>query len=95
MVTGRFDPRLLFLTNVRLRFRHFLDSGDQVLTAIVFYNDIEPNAGGTFVAPDGIKHVVKWLYDHPEGADSWPVDETGGRVVCNAKELNEFVEVRV
>lgn len=95
MVTGRFDPCLLFLTNVRLRFRHFLDSGDQVLTAIVFYNDIEPNAGGTFVAPDGIKHVVKWLYDHPEGADSWPVDETGARVVCNAKELNEFVEVRV
>lgn len=72
-----------------------MDSGDQVLTAIVFYNDIEPNAGGTFVAPDGIKHVVKWLYDHPEGADSWPVDETGARVVCNAKELNEFVEVRV
>ena len=70
-----------------------MDSGDQSLTTIVFYNDIEPMAGGTFVAPDGIKHVVKWLYDHPEGADTWPQDDTGARTVCNAKELNNFIEV--
>ena len=43
-----------------VRFTHFLDSGEQALTVIVLFNDIEPRAGGTHIAPDGIKHVVQW-----------------------------------
>lgn len=43
-----------------VRFTHFLDSGEQALTVIVLFNDIEPRAGGTYIAPDGIKHVVQW-----------------------------------
>ena len=42
------------------RFRHFLDSGDQALTMIVLYNDIQPRAGGTYISPDGLQHVCKW-----------------------------------
>ena len=42
------------------RFTHFLDSGEQALTVIVLFNDIIPRAGGTFLAPDGLKNVVKW-----------------------------------
>ncbi len=42
------------------RFRHFLDSGEQALTVIVLFNDIKPRCGGTYIAPDGIKHVIKW-----------------------------------
>ncbi|THH08763.1 hypothetical protein EW145_g2487 [Phellinidium pouzarii] len=58
--------------------------GEQAVTVIVLFNDIEPRAGGTFLAPDGLKNVVKWLYEHPEGADSFPVDETGART-CTGK----------
>lgn len=42
------------------RFTHFLDSGEQGLTVIVLFNDIVPRAGGTYIAPDGIKNVVQW-----------------------------------
>lgn len=42
------------------RFTHFLDSGEQGLTVIVLFNDIVPRGGGTYIAPDGIKNVVRW-----------------------------------
>lgn len=35
------------------------------------------------------------LYEHPEGADTWPTDEDGARTVCNIQECNEFVEARM
>ncbi|KAL5498099.1 hypothetical protein ACEPAH_2229 [Sanghuangporus vaninii] len=73
-------------------FTHYLDSGEQALTVIVLFNDIIPRAGGTFLAPDGLKNVVNWLYEHPEGADSWPTDETGARTVCDIHKCQEFVE---
>ncbi|KAH8115114.1 hypothetical protein DFH11DRAFT_146876 [Phellopilus nigrolimitatus] len=88
------DPRLLGNWHIDGDwFTHFLDSGEQGLTVIVLYNDIVPRAGGTFIAPDGVKNVVKWLYDHPEGADSFPVDETGARTVCDINHCEEFVEL--
>ncbi|TDL13225.1 hypothetical protein BD410DRAFT_701234, partial [Rickenella mellea] len=74
-------------------FTHFLDSGEQALTIIVLFNDIVPRAGGTFIAPDGIKHVCKWLYEHPEGADSFPLDARGNRSICNIENCNNFVEL--
>lgn len=74
-------------------FRHFLDSGEQALTVIVLFNDIKPRCGGTYISPDGIKNVVKWLYDHPEGSDGWDVDETGSRTVCNIQQCSDFVEL--
>ncbi len=42
------------------RFRHFLDSGEQALDSHRFVNDIKPRCGGTYIAPDGIKNVIKW-----------------------------------
>ncbi len=45
---------------MHIRFTHFLDSGEQGLTVIVLFNDIVPRAGGTYIAPDGIKNVVRW-----------------------------------
>jgi len=74
-------------------FRHFLDSGDQAMTAIILYNDIVPRAGGTFLAEDGMKEVIKWLYEHPDGSDGFAVDESGSRVCCNIHVCNEFVEL--
>ncbi|OCB87948.1 hypothetical protein A7U60_g4905 [Sanghuangporus baumii] len=70
----------------------FLAPDEQALTVIVLFNDIIPRAGGTFLAPDGLKNIVSWLYEHPEGADSWPTDETGARTVCDIHKCQEFVE---
>lgn len=35
------------------------------------------------------------LYDHPEGSDGWPQDETGSRTVCDIQECSDFVEVHI
>ncbi|KAL5510986.1 hypothetical protein ACEPAG_3705 [Sanghuangporus baumii] len=87
------DPRLLGNWHIDGDwFTHYLDSGEQALTVIVLFNDIIPRAGGTFLAPDGLKNVVNWLYEHPEGVDSWPTDETGARTVCDIHKCQEFVE---
>ncbi|TCD71662.1 hypothetical protein EIP91_007409 [Steccherinum ochraceum] len=60
-------------------FTHYLDSGEQGLVVIVLYNDIISKAGPTFVSPDGIPKVCKWLYEHPEGADSLERDPDGSQ----------------
>lgn len=74
-------------------FTHFLDSSDQGLTVIVLFNDIKPRAGGTYIAPDGIKNVVKWLYEHPEGSNGWPQEPDGSRTVCSIQTCKDFVEL--
>jgi hypothetical protein len=48
-------------------FRHFLDSPEQGLLTLVYWSDVEPRGGGTFVACDSVKHVARYLLDHPEG----------------------------
>ena len=48
-------------------FRHFLDSPEQALLTIIVFSDIGPQGGGTFIAPDSIKHVAEYLLEHPEG----------------------------
>ena len=47
-------------------FRHFLDSREQGLLTIVYWSDVEPQGGGTFIAPDSIKVVARYLAEHPE-----------------------------
>ncbi|KAI0644403.1 hypothetical protein C8Q79DRAFT_912726 [Trametes meyenii] len=74
-------------------FTHFLDSGEQGLTVIVLFNDIVPRGGGTYIAPDGVKNVVQWLYEHPEGASEMPQDPDGSRSICSIQKCTEFVEL--
>ncbi|KAI8994061.1 hypothetical protein BD414DRAFT_271828 [Trametes punicea] len=74
-------------------FTHFLDSGEQGLTVIVLFNDILPRGGGTYIAPDGIKNVVQWLYEHPEGATDMPQDPDGSRSICSIQTCKDFVEL--
>ncbi|KAI0081287.1 hypothetical protein K474DRAFT_1636018 [Panus rudis PR-1116 ss-1] len=74
-------------------FTHFLDSGEQGLTVIVLFNDIEPKAGGTYISPDGISNVVKWLHEHPEGADAFAQDPDGSRSICSVQTCKDFVEL--
>ncbi|KAI0744959.1 hypothetical protein C8Q76DRAFT_701778 [Earliella scabrosa] len=74
-------------------FTHFLDSGEQGLTVIVLFNDIKPRAGGTYIAPDAIKNVVQWLYEHPEGGRDVPRDPDGSQAMCSIQTCKEFVEL--
>lgn len=48
-------------------FRHFLDSREQALLTIVLWSDMLHQGGGTFVAPDSVRVVARYLAEHPEG----------------------------
>jgi len=48
-------------------FRHFLDSPEQGLLTIVLWTDMLHRGGGTFIAPDSVRVVARYLADHPEG----------------------------
>ncbi|GJE94201.1 hypothetical protein PsYK624_103690 [Phanerochaete sordida] len=48
-------------------FVHFLDSPEQALLVIPLFSDIAPGGGATFIAPDGIDMIARYLADHPEG----------------------------
>ncbi|HET6486126.1 MAG TPA: phytanoyl-CoA dioxygenase family protein [Spirochaetia bacterium] len=67
-------------------FRHFLDSREQSLLTVVLWSDVQPQGGGTFIAPDSVRIVARYLYEHPEG-----VEPNGfGRLIDQCK---EFVEI--
>lgn len=48
-------------------FKHFLDSREQALLPIVLWSDMMHQGGGTFIAPDSVRQVAKFLMAHPEG----------------------------
>jgi len=48
-------------------FKHFLDSPEQGLLTIVCWTDMVHQGGGTFIAPDSVGVVARFLADHPEG----------------------------
>jgi len=48
-------------------FRHFLDSREQALLTVILWSDMRHQGGGTFVAPDSVRLVARYLYEHPEG----------------------------
>lgn len=50
-------------------FRHFLDSPEQGLLTVVVWDDVLPNSGGTYLAPESIPKVARYLYAHPEGLE--------------------------
>jgi ectoine hydroxylase-related dioxygenase (phytanoyl-CoA dioxygenase family) len=50
-------------------FKHFLDSREQALLTIVLWSDMLHQGGGTFVAPDSVRVMARYLYEHPEGVD--------------------------
>lgn len=48
-------------------FVHYLDSPEQALLVIPLFSDIKPRGGGTYIAPEGVDMVAKYLAAHPEG----------------------------
>ena len=48
-------------------FRHFLDSPEQALLALVCWSDIVPQGGATGFAPQSVGAIARYLAAHPEG----------------------------
>jgi hypothetical protein len=67
-------------------FRHFLDSPEQGLLTVVMWTDIYPQGGGTFIAPDSIGPVARYLVEHPEGV----LPDSFGHLIAHC---NEFLEL--
>ncbi len=58
-------------------FKHFLDSPEQGLLTIVCWTDMRPRGGATFIAPDSVGVVARYLLEHPEGTppDGFPIQD--------------------
>lgn len=48
-------------------FMHYLDSPEQSLLVVPCFTDVLENGGATYICPDGIGVVAKYLHDNPEG----------------------------
>jgi len=48
-------------------FVHHLDSPEQALLVIPLFSDIQPRGGATYISPEGLEHVARYLAAHPEG----------------------------
>jgi hypothetical protein len=55
-------------------FRHYIDSREQALLTIVLWSDVLHQGGATFIAPDSVRVVARYLYEHPEGVDPHDFD---------------------
>ena len=64
-------------------FRHFLDSREQALLTVVLWSDMHHQGGGTFVAPDSVRVVARYLLEHPEGVPPGDFDFQGMIQQCS------------
>jgi hypothetical protein len=64
-------------------FRHFLDSREQALLTVVLWSDMRHQGGGTFVAPDSVRVVARYLLEHPEGVPPGDFDFQGMIQQCS------------
>jgi hypothetical protein len=69
-------------------FMHFLDSPEQGLLTIVCWTDMVHQGGGTFIAPDSVGVVAKFLSAHPEGVH--PTDPKWNTLI---HDCHEFIEL--
>ncbi|KAF8649896.1 hypothetical protein AX16_005655 [Volvariella volvacea WC 439] len=88
-------------------FLHFLDSPEQALLVIPVFSSIKPRSGGSFISPDGLTAVAKYLATHPEGVlptglSFWPYNGgsedqyTAERCWSHLDEIkycNQFIEL--
>jgi ectoine hydroxylase-related dioxygenase (phytanoyl-CoA dioxygenase family) len=69
-------------------FKHFLDSREQALLTVVLWSDMLHQGGGTFVAPDSVRLMARYLSEHPEGVD--PKDFKFQEMIS---QCNQFEEI--
>lgn len=63
-------------------FRHFLTSREQALLPIVLWSDMHHQGGATFIAPDSVRVMARFLADHPEGVAPGEFDFPGLIAQC-------------
>lgn len=68
-------------------FWHFLDSPEQGLLVIVVWRDMLSHGGGTYIAPDSVKLIAKYLYEHPEGLH--PFEGGFGDLITECEDFRE------
>ena len=69
-------------------FRHFIDSHEQALLTVVLWSDMLHEGGGTFIAPNSVRVVARYLYEHPEGVPANKID-----VPWLINQCHEFMEL--
>jgi phytanoyl-CoA dioxygenase PhyH len=70
-------------------FRHFIDSREQALLPIVLWSDMLHQGGATFIAPDSVRVIARFLYQHPEGVD--PHDFNFQELVSQCTQFEEVL----
>jgi hypothetical protein len=67
-------------------FRHFLDSPEQGLLVIAAWTDVLHQGGGTFIAPDSVGVIARYLAAHPTGVEP----EVFGPLIAECREFEEI-----
>jgi hypothetical protein len=68
-------------------FTHFLDAPEVAMLVVPIYSkEVKSNGGATWIAPDSIPLICKYLQEHPEGVDR--ID-----FVSIMKQCKDFVEL--
>ena len=69
-------------------------SSEQALLSIVLWSDVPTRHGGTYIAPESVGHIARYLAQHPEGCGGW---DGASPPMPNAKEIiakcSRFVEI--
>ncbi|KIJ36782.1 hypothetical protein M422DRAFT_232369 [Sphaerobolus stellatus SS14] len=73
-------------------FTHFLDSSEHSLLVICLFNDVEPRAGGTYICEDGLKPIIQWLHNRPQGCSPKLVDPDGTTALDALQHCEKFIE---
>ncbi|KAJ3843177.1 hypothetical protein F5878DRAFT_314884 [Lentinula raphanica] len=63
-------------------FVHYLDSPEQALLVIPIFSNIKPGGGGTYIAPEGIQMIARYLASHPEGVMPTGLSFTPSTTTC-------------
>lgn len=59
--------------------RHYLDSPEQALLVLVAWTDVQSRGGATFIAPDSVGVVARFLAERPDGATARECGELIGQ----------------
>lgn len=56
------------------------------MLVVPIYADIKPRGGGTFISPDGLDKIAKYLSQHPEGVLPTGLSFTPSTTTCDINE---------
>jgi len=72
---------------------HFLDSPEQALLVIPLFSDILPRGGATFISPEGLNHVARYLVEHPEGVYPTGLSFTSATGLDDPEQKYSFIDL--